>query len=55
MLDAQKNTFVIIFIDEVESLTSARQNSADGHEPRDALRVRVFSFNHARRYLGKRA
>lgn len=51
MMDAQKNTFVIIFIDEVESLTSARQHSADGHEPRDALRVRMFGFIHARHYL----
>lgn len=50
MLNAQKNTFVIIFIDEVESLTSARQHSAESHEPRDALRVRVFGFNHAPRY-----
>lgn len=50
ILNAQKNTFVIIFIDEVESLTSARQHSADSHEPRDALRVRVFGFNYAPRY-----
>ncbi|MCJ1263299.1 hypothetical protein MMC22_003169 [Lobaria immixta] len=39
ILNAQRNTFVIIFIDEVESLTSARQHSADSHEPRDALRA----------------
>lgn len=42
MLEAQKIAFVIVFIDEVESLTSARQHSADSHEPRDALRVRVW-------------
>ncbi|MCJ1469013.1 hypothetical protein MMC07_007645 [Pseudocyphellaria aurata] len=39
ILKAQQNTFVIVFIDEVESLTSARQHSADSHEPRDALRA----------------
>lgn len=53
MLNAQKNTFVVIFIDEVESLTSARQHLADSHEPRDALRVRVYGFENARRYTRK--
>lgn len=55
MLEVQKNTFVVIFIDEVESLTSARQHSADSQEPRDALRVRVFDSKHAQRYLRKGA
>lgn len=39
MLDAEEGTFVCIFIDEVESLASARQFSANNNEPRDALRV----------------
>ena len=53
MLDAQKDTFVIVFIDEVESLTSTRQHSADSHEPKDALRVCVLGCDHARCFLRK--
>ncbi|PUU80630.1 P-loop containing nucleoside triphosphate hydrolase protein [Tuber borchii] len=33
------DTFVAVLIDEVESLTSARQSAANGNEPSDSLRV----------------
>ncbi len=39
MLDTDQDTFLCIFIDEVESLASARQQSTDNNEPRDSLRV----------------
>lgn len=39
LLNTEENTFVCVFIDEVESLANARQHSAGNHEPRDALRV----------------
>jgi SpoVK/Ycf46/Vps4 family AAA+-type ATPase len=32
-------TFVVVLIDEVESLTAARKASLDSNEPSDALRV----------------
>jgi SpoVK/Ycf46/Vps4 family AAA+-type ATPase len=32
--------FVVVLIDEVESLTAARKASMDSNEPSDALRVR---------------
>lgn len=41
LLEKEKETFVCILIDEVESLTSARDQAAGRHEPRDALRVSV--------------
>ena len=43
MLDAEQDTFFCIFIDEVESLASARQQSTNNNEPRDSLRVCFFS------------
>ncbi|KAA6412170.1 MAG: pachytene checkpoint component Pch2 [Lasallia pustulata] len=39
LLEKEKETFVCILIDEVESLTSARDQAAGRHEPRDALRA----------------
>lgn len=44
ILDTEEGTFVCIFIDEVESLASARQYSAGNNEPRDALRVGIYSW-----------
>jgi len=35
----EENTFVVILIDEVESLTTARSASMSSAEPGDALRV----------------
>ena len=40
ILDAEEDTFICVLIDEVESLTSARDDSLGGNDPRDALRVR---------------
>lgn len=34
-----ENTFVVVLIDEVESLTSARAGAMSGKEPSDAVRV----------------
>lgn len=39
MLDAEQDTFFYIFVDEIESLASARQQSTNNSEPRDSLRV----------------
>ncbi|KAI5848703.1 P-loop containing nucleoside triphosphate hydrolase protein [Morchella snyderi] len=36
---ADEDTFVVVLIDEVESLTSARKGAATGNEPSDSLRV----------------
>lgn len=44
MLDTEQDTFVCVFVDEVESLASARQHSTDTNEPRDSLRVCFFRF-----------
>ena len=43
ILDTEEGTFICIFIDEIESLASARQYSVTNNEPRDALRVRNIS------------
>ena len=43
MLDEVDDTFVVVLIDEVESLTSAREQAALGIEPNDAMRV-SYSF-----------
>ena len=40
ILDQEKSRFVCLLIDEIESLTSARDRNLEGNEPRDALRVR---------------
>ncbi|RPA93948.1 P-loop containing nucleoside triphosphate hydrolase protein [Choiromyces venosus 120613-1] len=37
------DTFVVVLIDEVESLTSARKSAANGNEPSDSLRVIVLT------------
>lgn len=39
ILGDDKDTFVCVFVDEVESLASARQQSTGNNEPRDSLRV----------------
>ncbi|MCJ1364287.1 T-complex protein 1 subunit beta [Acarospora aff. strigata] len=39
MLDEVDDTFVVVLIDEVESLTSAREQAALGIEPNDAMRA----------------
>lgn len=39
LLEQETDTFVCILIDEVESLTSARDQVAGHNEPRDGLRV----------------
>ncbi len=39
MLDEAEDVFVCVLIDEVESLTSAREQAARGVEPNDAMRV----------------
>lgn len=39
LLDKEKDTFVILLIDEMESLVSARDKNLDSNEPRDAMRV----------------
>ena len=36
---SENNLFVCVLIDEVESLTAARQASINGSEPSDAIRV----------------
>ena len=49
LLDQDKDTFVCLLIDEMESLTSARDRNLDSSEPRDALRVWVlirFEIDH---------
>lgn len=33
-------TLIVVLIDEVESLTGARQAAVSGNEPSDAIRVR---------------
>lgn len=38
--------FVVVLIDEVESLTSARAGAMNGREPTDAIRVRATSLCH---------
>ncbi|KAL9118394.1 MAG: hypothetical protein Q9187_005060 [Circinaria calcarea] len=45
LLDKEKDTFVILLIDEMESLVSAREKNLDSNEPRDAMRVYLgFGF-----------
>ena len=41
MLDKEDNTFVCVFIDEIESLASTRQQPTNSSEPQDTLRVSV--------------
>lgn len=38
-LDEGEDTFLCVLMDEVESLTSAREQAARGMEPNDAMRV----------------
>lgn len=35
----------LIWVDEVESLTSARKGAASGNEPSDSLRVRLQHYH----------
>lgn len=44
MLEEANDTFVCVLIDEVESLTSAREHAASGSEPSDAMRVSHFQM-----------
>ena len=39
LLDEDDGAFVFLFIDEIESLASARQYSTSSNEPRDSLRA----------------
>ncbi|MCJ1227528.1 hypothetical protein MMC12_004184 [Toensbergia leucococca] len=39
MLDEDESTLVVVFIDEIESMTSTREQSVHSNEPRDALRA----------------
>ena len=39
LLVQEPNVFVCVFIDEIESVAGARQQSADGNEPKDSMRV----------------
>ena len=48
ILQSDKNAFMVIFIDEVESLATTRQYSVDSIEPRDTLRIRRRFFLIAR-------
>ena len=36
---ADENAFVVVLLDEVESLTAARQAAMSGSDPSDAIRV----------------
>ncbi|KAL8856608.1 MAG: hypothetical protein Q9178_006763 [Gyalolechia marmorata] len=38
LLVQEPNVFVCVFVDEIESLAGARQQSADGNEPKDSMR-----------------
>ena len=42
MLDEDESTLVVVFIDEIESMTSTREQSVHSNEPRDALRVQSY-------------
>lgn len=44
MLEEAGDTFVCVLIDEVESLTGAREYAASGSEPSDAMRVSHFHY-----------
>ncbi|KAK2779198.1 hypothetical protein FQN53_001521 [Emmonsiellopsis sp. PD_33] len=39
MLEEEPDTFVCVFIDEVETLTARREHSVNGNEPLDAMRA----------------
>lgn len=39
MLDEEEDTFVCVFVDEVETLTARREQSLSGNEPFDAMRA----------------
>lgn len=39
-----ESAFVVVLIDEVESLTAARAGAMSGREPSDALRVHLRGF-----------
>lgn len=46
-----ESTFVVVLIDEVESLTSARAGAMSGKEPSDAVRVSVLPLQSQRACL----
>lgn len=39
LLTQEPNIFICLFVDEIESLAGARQQSKNGHEPKDSMRV----------------
>lgn len=39
MLDEEEDTFVCVFVDEVETLTARREQALSGNEPFDAMRA----------------
>ena len=43
ILDTDEDMFVCVIIDEIESLTSAREQTLGSGDPRDALRVSLTS------------
>lgn len=43
LLEEDPDSFLVVLIDEVESLTAAREGVVGGKEPSDALRVSYFS------------
>jgi ubiquinol-cytochrome c reductase cytochrome c1 subunit len=49
MLAGDENTFVIVLVDEIETLTARRENVMSGNEPIDGMRVSWISC-HVRLY-----
>lgn len=39
LLTQEPNVFICLFVDEIESLAGARQQSKNGNEPKDSMRV----------------
>ncbi len=46
MLRSMEDTFVIVLIDEVETLTARREISMSGNEPLDGMKVRAHCHQH---------
>lgn len=44
LLRDDPDAFMVVLVDEVESLTAAREGVVGGKEPSDALRVRSLSL-----------
>ena len=43
LLDESEDTFVCVFIDEIESMATNREHCGKTHEPQDSLRARRSS------------